>query len=289
MISSNSFCCPVCKGPLALGASALRCAPCGTDFAIVNGVPDFFISETQQDSIDEPNTTWLDPQIVEARDTAYRLSTRELKGMAFCVQEIARRSGAACRILEVGMGTGHFTRWLAEETKPGTELYAFDFSWPIIDRARANTRGLSGITLFRANARGRLPFPDEHFDILFLRLVPLGAHGVPNVRAGYELLKPGGWYFEAGWEQTRHGTTPTEWAIHHGYGGAEHHVWQYWRAPTAQEVAARQLERERLATQGCQTVQGTQPGPGRPGGPPGEGGSVREMVHEHLLIAHKPL
>jgi SAM-dependent methyltransferase len=289
VITSPNFCCPVCKGPLALLSTAFRCVPCGRDFAIADGVPDFFISETDQDAIDEPNRTWLDPQIVEARDTAYRLSTRELKGMAFCMQDIARRSAAGCRILEVGMGTGHFTRWLAEATEPGTEVYAFDFSWPIIDRARSNTRGLSGVTLFRANARGRLPFRNEHFDILFLRLAPLGAHGVPNVRAGYELLKPGGWYFEAGWEQTRHETTPTEWAIQHGYESAEHYVWQYWRTPAPQEVAARQVERERLAALGCETAQQSQPGGSRAGGRRGKDEPVREMVRERLLIASKPL
>ena len=135
-------------------------------------------------SIDEPNKTWLDPEIVDARDVEYRLCARELKGMVFCMQEISKRTSAGCRVLEVGMGTAHFTRWLAEVSELGTEVYAFDFSWPIIEKARANTYGLSGVTLFRANARGAFPFKDASFDVVLLRLAPLGPHGVPNVRAG---------------------------------------------------------------------------------------------------------
>ncbi|MGD9099112.1 MAG: class I SAM-dependent methyltransferase [Anaerolineae bacterium] len=253
----------------------------------MDGIPDFFISETKEDAIDEPNKTWLDPKIVAARDTMYRLCAQELKGMAFCMREIGQRTSAGCRILEVGMGTGHFTRWLAEVSRPGTEIYAFDFSWPIIEKAKVNTQGLSGVTLFRANARGLLPFENEGFDIVLLRLAPLGAHGIPNVQAGYEMLKSGGWYFEAGWERTRHETPPTEWAIRHGYESAEQHEWQYWHTQTEQEQRASQVELERLAAQGCQTAKVQQQKRKTKNGPD-ERGSVKKMTHEHLLIARKP-
>jgi len=152
------FCCPLCKGPLTAIGTALHCTPCERDFEIVNSIPNFFISESEQDAIDRKNQTWLDPEIVEARDTVYRLCTRELRGMAFCMQEIGRRTSAECRVLEVGMGTGHFTRWLAEVSQPGTEIYAFDISWPIIEKAKGNAQGLPGVTLFRANSRAALPF-----------------------------------------------------------------------------------------------------------------------------------
>jgi SAM-dependent methyltransferase len=255
----------------------------------VDGIPDFFIAETEGEAIDAPNQTWLDPEIVAARDTVYRLSARKLKGMAFCMQEIGRRTTPGCRILEVGVGTGHFTRWLAEVSVPGTEIYAFDCSWPIIEKARANTQGLAEATLFRANARGHLPFEDEHFDMLFLRLAPLGPHGVPNVKAGYTLLKPGGWYIKAGWEQTHYETSPTEWAMQHGYESAEQHEWQYWRAQTAQEHAASQLELEHLAAQGGQTAGEALQRKGRTGYAPDTDGVIQMMTYEHVLIARKPL
>ncbi len=53
----------------------------------MDGIPDFFIAGTEGEAIDAPNQTWLDPKIVVARDTVYRLCTRTLKGMAFCMRE----------------------------------------------------------------------------------------------------------------------------------------------------------------------------------------------------------
>ncbi len=252
---------------------------------MVGGIPDFFVGDALRDS-DDPNQAWLDPRIAEARDLVYRLCTRELKGMAFCMQEVSRRTSAGCRVLEVGMGTGHFTHWLAEVSEPGTEIYAFDFSWPIIEKARANTRGLPGITLFRANARGSLPFKDENFDIVFVRLAPLGGRGIPNVQAGFEMLKPGGWYLEAGWEKERCETPPTEWAIQHGYEYAEHHTWQYRRMQTEQEYAAMQVEQERLASLGCKSVKEAQET--SVGNPQGKDRSILKMTYENLLIAQTP-
>jgi len=282
------FCCPVCKGSLIVGSTVFRCTPCGREFPIIDGIPDFFISETIEDSIDGPSKTWLDSRIVEARDAVYRLCARELKGMAFCMREIGHRTGEGCRILEVGMGTGHFTRWLVEVSRPGTEVFAFDFSWPIIEKAKVNTLKLTKATLFRANARGRLPFKNECFDIVFLRLAPLGAHGVPNVQAGYDMLRPGGWYFEAGWEQARYETPPTEWAMDHGYESAEHHEWGYWRTQSEQERTAAKIELEHLAAQGIQTAQKIQKQAQEAKRIPGEGGFVQKMTHEYLLVAHKP-
>jgi SAM-dependent methyltransferase len=125
---------------------------------------------------------------------------------------------------------------------------AFDYSWPIIERARQNIGKVAGVTLIRANSRGRLPFKNRTFDIVFCRLAPLGAHGVPNVQAAFELLKPGGWFFEAGWEPGRFETPQTEWAIQHGFAHAEHHVWQYERPVSGDECVARLLETTYLSS-----------------------------------------
>lgn len=285
MMSLDNFCCPVCKGVLIKKSDDLCCGVCEVKFPIVDGIPDFFISETNDDWIDQPNKTWMDPKVVEARDTVYRLCARDLKGMTFCMQEIGKRTSAECRILEVGMGTGHFTRWLAEVSRPGTQICAFDFSWPIIEKAKINAGGFSEVSFFRANARGRLPIKNESFDIVFLRLAPLGAQGIPNVQAGFELLRPGGWYFEAGWEHTRYETPPTEWAIQHGFESAQHHKWQYWRTQTEPEQRAFQIEQKHLSAQGCLTAKNIE----RESANASSGeGSVQKMTHENLLIAHKP-
>lgn len=144
------FCCPTCKGALSKNTNGISCSACELNFEIINGVPDFFIHTSEL--LDDLNQVWLRPEVVEARDIKYRLCARELKGMTFCMQEMGQRTFTGCRVLEVGMGTGHFTRWLAEASKPGTEIYAFDFSWPTFEKAKVNTQGLSGITFFRANA-----------------------------------------------------------------------------------------------------------------------------------------
>ena len=97
---SELFFCPVCMGTLLATSVSFRCRPCARSFRTVDGIPDFFISESERDAIDDPNKTWLIPEIVEARNTEYRLRTRELRGMAFCVREIGQRTGAGCRVLE---------------------------------------------------------------------------------------------------------------------------------------------------------------------------------------------
>ena len=238
----NTYCCPACKNSLSPSPAALTCTGCGRSYPIFNSIPDFFLVDNEQEIVDLVNAIWQDEKVVEARNTIYRLCTRELKGMAFCMQEIGRRTGQGIRVLEAGMGTGHFTRWLAEVAAPGTEIYAFDCSWPILQTAQANLDGISSVNILRANSRGKLPFRHASIDILFLRLAPLGPHGVPNVAAGYQILKPGGWYFEACWDREQFEDTWTAWALKHGFEHAEQHSWQYHRLVSEEEELARKVE-----------------------------------------------
>jgi SAM-dependent methyltransferase len=287
---SDLFCCPVCKGPLLPTSVSFQCRPCGTSFQIVNGIPDFFVSESDHDFSDDPNIIWLDSQIVKARDTVYRLCTRELKGMTFCMHEMGRRTSKGCRVLEVGMGTGHFTQWLTEVSEPGTAIYAFDFSWPIIEKAKVNTGGLPGVTIFRANAREALPFQASVFDVVFVRLAPLGPHGVSNVQVGFELLKPGGWYFGAGWQKERFETPPTEWAVQHGYETAEYHSWQYRRVQSKEEYMAWQTEQKHLLAmrESGKAIDTSERMRFDSRCNQGSGRDILKMTQEHVLIAQKP-
>jgi len=211
--------------------------------------------------------------------------------MTFCINEIGQRTRSDCRVLEVGMGTGHFTRWLAEVSAPGTVIYAFDFSWPIIEKAKINTGGSPGVTLFRANAREELPFQVGAFDIVFVRLAPLGPHGMSRIEAGHELLKPGGWYFSAGWENERFETPPTEWAIQHGYETAEYHVWQYRRVQSEKEYVASQIEQEHLSAmrKSNKSVDTSERMGGESSSNQGSGRGFLKMTQEHVLIAQKPM
>ena len=286
---SDIFCCPVCKGPLRSTSKGFQCRLCERSYPIRNGIPDFYISESEHDFSVDPNIIWLDPQVVEARDTIYSHCSRALKGMIFCMHEIGRRTSRGCRVLEVGMGTGHFTQWLAEVSEPGTSIYAFDFSWPIIEEAQAKTAGLTDVTLFRANSREGLPFQRAIFDIILVRLAPLGLSGVPSVQAGFELLKPGGWYFSAGWKNERFETSPTEFAFQHGYESAEYHEWQYRRMQHEEERVAWQYEQEYLLPMlkrkyADDTSERTR---SDLDDAQDRDGQILKMTHEHVLIAHK--
>lgn len=275
------FVCPLCKGPLHSMEMAYHCAPCARGYPIIDGIPDFFIPEEDQEAskVWQENLAWLDPQMVEAREIIYRLSVRELKGMTFAMQMLGPRIFPGCRILEVGMGTGHFSRWMSEVSALGTQIYALDFSWPMFAKARANTAGHPGVILLRANAAGKLPFLKERFDIVFLRLAPLGERGMPNEQAAFELLKPGGWLFKAGWESRPPGEVPwTEQAIRIGYESAEIHEWQYPREKTGEEYAARRVEVERAIAFGA---------PNKP--LPVHPETLVSMTSENLRVAQKPL
>jgi SAM-dependent methyltransferase len=278
--------CPVCKGPLGHADAGYHCAACTRAYPISDGIPDFFITEIegtaseQEDQAWRENLVWLDPKMVEARDTIYRLSVRELKGMAFAMQQLALRTFPGCRILEVGTGTGQFACWMAEVSAPGTEIYAIDYSWPMFAKARANISNQPGVMLLRVNASGKLPFREESFDIIFLRLAPLGEHGMDNVLAAFQLLRQGGWLFKAGWNLRREDIPWTEKALQIGYECAEVHEWQYPRFKTREEYAASQVELERAIAFGAPFMKGPEPA--------WEGDRTVSMTWENLRIAKKP-
>lgn len=63
----------------------------------------------------------------------------------------------AASALEIGCGTGHFSRWLAEQ---GIRVVGLDRSAPMLAQARA----LDGVLLVRGDAH-HLPFADGAFDL----------------------------------------------------------------------------------------------------------------------------
>jgi SAM-dependent methyltransferase len=280
------FRCPRCRGKLAQAPSGFRCSACARDFAVSRGLPDFFIVPPGEDDARDANLVWERPEVVEARDTLYRLCHRELRGMVCCMAEIGRRTAAGSRILEVGSGTGHFTRWLSESVHPEATIYAFDRSWPMLERTRAQVEGRANVVLFRANARGVLPFAPGSFDVVFVRLTPLGARGVPAVRAAFELLRPGGWYVDAAWSRERYATPPARWATEHGFETAEERTWCYPRLRSEEEYVASlidgprrpyeyvDLERARAFARAERARHGPRAG-------------IPVIIEESLLIAHR--
>ena len=143
MIISDLFRCPISKEPLVQTKDEIRTEGGEYVYHFVDEVPDFYVED--EISVTPPynaNRRWLAADAVEGRDIYYRHCHRQLEGMSFCMDEISRRSFSDCRVLEAGAGTGHFTRWLCEVCQLGTAVYAFDYSWPCIEKIAEGLAGL---------------------------------------------------------------------------------------------------------------------------------------------------
>ncbi len=92
------------------------------------------------------------------------------------------------RMLEVGCGTGHWSRFFAQN---GYEITGVDVSEEMVTRARA--KKIPGANFIAADAR-RLPFPDEQFDvgaaITVLEFVPDPSKVLAEVA---RCVRPGGY------------------------------------------------------------------------------------------------
>jgi len=69
-------------------------------------------------------------------------------------------------ILEIACGTGRFTSMLAER---GADIIGLDISGPMLQqgRDRAHAAGVADHMEYMRGDAGRLPFPDDHFDVVF--------------------------------------------------------------------------------------------------------------------------
>jgi ubiquinone/menaquinone biosynthesis C-methylase UbiE len=69
-------------------------------------------------------------------------------------------------ILEIACGTGRFTVMLAER---GANIVGLDISGPMLQQGRqkAKTAGVADHLEFMRGDAARLPFPDDHFDVVF--------------------------------------------------------------------------------------------------------------------------
>lgn len=95
---------------------------------------------------------------------------------------------AGRRMLEVGCGTGHWSRFFAQNNY---EITGVDVSGKMVARARA--KNIPGANFVVADAR-KLPFPDERFDvgtaITMLEFVPDPAEVLTEV---VRCVRPGGY------------------------------------------------------------------------------------------------
>jgi len=72
---------------------------------------------------------------------------------------------AGNRVLEIACGTGRFTVMLAER---GVDIVGLDISGPMLQQGRkkAQTANVSHTLEFLRGDAARLPFPDDHFDVV---------------------------------------------------------------------------------------------------------------------------
>jgi len=102
------------------------------------------------------------------------------------------------RVLDVGCGTGHLARAVAERSMPG-EVRAIDLAAVYVDHARRHNRD-PRVTFDVADACA-MPFADHSFDrvlsLLVLHFVPQAAQAIAEMR---RVTRPGGIVAAAVWD-----------------------------------------------------------------------------------------
>lgn len=239
------FCCPISNGTLVLDGDTLYCADSDRRYDVRDGIPDFFIEEDDAHSIlpDDQNRKWLSEDVAVGREIVYGEYARRLKGMQFVVDRLSALSRPDFRILEVGCGTGHFTSWIAEVCDPLTEIFTFDFSEHMLAFTQSKIVQHSNVTLYKANARGPVPFPDAHFDFILQRLAPFGPREFGSENWAMKYLKPGGHYVFAAWGHEFISLSRLEEA---GYVDREMHRWEYEDVQSMEEYIGSLMEGEGL-------------------------------------------
>jgi SAM-dependent methyltransferase len=108
--------------------------------------------------------------------------------------DLVARSGArpGDNVLDIGCGTGYFSRRAARAVTPGGHVVGIDPSPPVIDYA---TRRASAACTFQLASAQALPYPDASFDVV---VSSLAIHHVPAderpaaLHEAYRVLRPGG-------------------------------------------------------------------------------------------------
>lgn len=171
------YACPDCKAPL----DDLSCPRCRFTFQAEDGIPRFFSRDPKYRASAE---------IAAAYDSIYSEQTGVWENQGRTPEFIAWFSAlleryAGDRMLEIGCGEGFLLAAVNAREK-----FAVDMSAEAVRRAR--TRGAAHFSLALGE---RLPFPDDHFDLV--TSVGVMEHFIDideALREVRRILKPGGHY-----------------------------------------------------------------------------------------------
>ena len=190
------FACPGCRGRLMGQDSRLRCAACGRDFPLREGIRDF--CPQLGDSPGVSQRFMEAPAIASIYEGVFRpLFTRLGSSIRYGEEEAYLRrwcDPAPGLVIDLACGTGRYTRWLARHRAAGHTVIGLDLSAAMlaVARERSAVHGATGPVFARASAQS-LPIRDgaagavNCFGALHLFPDPFGAIGEIS-----RALRPGG-------------------------------------------------------------------------------------------------
>jgi SAM-dependent methyltransferase len=150
---SIDLACPDCRG--AVDGTPLRCASCGREFSLENGIPVLLPSSMLSDT--EQRQHGLYEAVAHEYDDVFPRHVAE--------HYIGKRTGLVKNllplgglVLDVGCGTGQLAAAIASE---GYDVFGVDLSPAMVAKARA--RGLAGTY---SGVTSALPFAENSFDLV---------------------------------------------------------------------------------------------------------------------------
>jgi len=135
-----------------------------------------------------------DFRVAQKYDSYYQTGLGELVD---CIEKTLIRKYLnqifSCEMLELGCGTGHWTRFFCEE---GFQVTAIDESGAMLEQARM--KNIPNVDFLKADAAS-LPFQDQSFSVISSVTMFEFVENVDRILDEIDrLLKPGG-YMVAGW------------------------------------------------------------------------------------------